>query len=211
MVYCVGLTGTIASGKSTVAHYFSKLGVEIISADAISKSLTMKTQPAFNEIVHHFGPTIVNPAGDLDRAHLRQLIFKSPKARLWLEKYLHPLIKTEIKRLIQTVKSPYCLIEIPLLKRRTDFPYLNRILLIQAHPEQQLARCSTRDKSSKNEVLIMLNTQLKTHPLLTKADDVLNNTGSLDELNHMVLKLHKQYLNQSIPFTNGSIHHNYFL
>lgn len=194
MVYCVGLTGTIASGKSTVANCFSILGIDIISADAIAKSLTEKTQPAFQDIVHHFGHSILTPAGDLDRPKLRELIFKDPTERLWLEQQLHPLIKDEIKRQTETVTSPYCLIEIPLLTNRANYPYLNRVLFIEAHPTQQVTRCTARDNSAKQDTLAILAAQPSTQQYLAIADDVLKNTGSLSALSNKVLALHKKYL-----------------
>ncbi len=194
MVYCVGLTGTIASGKSTVAGCFSKLGIEIISADQISKSLTAKTTPAFHEILHHFGTSILTPAGEIDRPQLRTLIFKDPKARRWLEHLLHPLIKEGIIHALQHVQSPYCLIEIPLLKLRTDYPYLNRVLFIESNPTQQIERAKARDGSSKADTLAILAAQANTAQVREIADDVLTNTGTLSDLDHQVLGLHQKYL-----------------
>lgn len=194
MVYCIGLTGTIASGKSTVADYFSKLGIDIISADNIAKSLTMQSQPAFNYIVDHFGVSILTRTGDLDRAQLRQLIFNQPDERRWLEQYLHPLIRKEIKHQIQQVTSPYCLIEIPLLKNKADYPYINRILLIKAHIEQQIGRCRRRDRSAAKDTKAIIATQKDHHQHIGLADDILENTGTLRALRNKVLALHRQYL-----------------
>ena len=194
MVYCIGLTGTIASGKSTVADFFSTIGIDIISADNIAKSLTTQSQPASNKIIDHFGPSILTHTGDLDRPKLRQLIINQPQERRWLEQYLHPLIRKEIEVQIQNVSSPYCLIEIPLLKKKSDYPYLNRILLIEAHITQQIARCKKRDSSSTNDVKAILTTQKTHHPYLDLADDILKNTGTLDALNNKVFVLHRKYL-----------------
>jgi dephospho-CoA kinase len=107
-MYTIGLTGQIASGKSTVAHYFSKLGAAIISADQISKELTQPNQKAFHDIISYFGTSVLTSTGELDRQQLRQFIFHETKHRLWLEALLHPLIK---ERIVEKIHQ---------LDRRTD-------------------------------------------------------------------------------------------
>lgn len=193
-MYCVGLTGNIASGKSTVAAYFAALGVDVISADAIAKQITAKTQPALQEIINHFGESVIASTGELDRPYLRQLIFKHPAERVWLENYLHPLIRTQIEAEVQKAKSPYCLIEIPLLRDRSLYTYLNRVLLVEAKTDQQIERLITRDNSSEKESLAILATQADRHALHKLADDILENTGSLAQLQKKVKQLHKLYL-----------------
>ncbi len=193
-MYCIGLTGNIASGKSTVASYFAQLGVAVINADEIAKDLTASHQPAFHEILTHFGHSILTAAGELNRRHLRQLIFNNTQARLWLEQLLHPLIRKQIEQHIRKVKAPYCLIEIPLLYNKSNYPYLNRVLLVQSLPELQIARCMSRDHSSREQALNILSTQSDEHERLKIADDLLINTGSLAELQGNVLALHEKYL-----------------
>lgn len=193
-MYCIGLTGNIASGKSTVASYFATLGIDVISADIIAKQLTAKNQPAFQEITNHFGKTVVTSAGELDRPYLRQLIFKDAAERLWLEKFLHPLIRKQIEAQVQIAKSPYCIIEIPLLRDGSLYPYLNRILLVEAKTDQQIERLISRDNSSRKDSLAILATQADTHTLHKLADDILENTGSLAELQKKVSHLHQGYL-----------------
>ena len=196
-MYCVGLTGSIASGKSTVAHYFSALNVDVINADEIAKELTSNNQPAFHKIVSHFGQTALTTTGELNRRYLRQLIFGNPQERLWLETLLHPLIRNEIKRKVSKLKTPYCLIEIPLLTDRSKYPYLNRVLLVQAAFEQQIARLITRDISSREDALAILATQSNHDIQLALADDILINTCSLAELQTHVASLHAKYLQYS--------------
>jgi len=93
MIYCVGLTGNIASGKSTVAQIFTDLGIDVINADHIAKELTVKNSQALKEIVTHFGIGVLNDEGQLNRRVLRELIFNNSLERLWLENLLHPLIR----------------------------------------------------------------------------------------------------------------------
>ena len=203
MVYCVGLTGTIASGKSTITDYFEKLGVVIINADDIAKKLTAHTQPAFHRIVSHFGTSVLTTSGELNRRHLRQLIFSDPLERQWLENLLHPLIRQQIEHEISQVEAPYCLIEIPLLTSRSDYPYLNRILVVQANPEQQINRFISRDNSSREAALAILATQSNENKQLELADDLLMNIGSLVDLEKKVNVLHIQYLQNADDRSNG--------
>lgn len=132
MTYCVGLTGNIATGKSTVATIFKQLEIEVISADCIAKQLTTKGQAAYTEIAAHFGSEILAADGQLNRRSLREIIFADKNERLWLENLLHPLIRKGIEEQISLCKSAYCVIEIPLLVDKVNYPYLNKILLIAA-------------------------------------------------------------------------------
>lgn len=194
-MYCVGLTGNIGSGKTTVASYFESLGIDIISADRVAKDLTKSNQPAYQDILHHFGPSVLQANGELNRPYLRQLIFTHEPNRLWLENLLHPMIRQMIKLKVGQVKSPYCIIEIPLLTSKENYPYLNRILLVKSDPKQQIERFMARDHSTKEDALAILATQqaqVEIH--LTMADDIIMNTGTLEDLQNKVTDLHKQYL-----------------
>lgn len=195
MVYCIGLTGSIGSGKSTAADFFASLGVAVISADKIAKTLTLKNAPAFHDIVTHFGPSILTADGELNRHHLRQLIFKNTEDRLWLENCLHPLIREQIKQAISHINAPYCIIEIPLLKDKSLYPYLKRVLLIQTSPTLQLSRLMTRDHSTQDDILAIMATQ-QNHETTQKnlADDIIINSGSRLALKHQIAALHTQYL-----------------
>ena len=193
-MYCIGLTGSIASGKSTVAGYFAGLGIATIHADAIAKRLTTNNQPLLDAIISHFGKSILTTTGELDRRLLRQRVFSNQQERQWLEQLLHPSIRTEIEQEISKSNTPYCLIEIPLLKDRSTYPYLNRILLVKAKHEQQIARFISRDNGSKASALAILAAQPDDNTLHAIADDVLNNTGSFNELQKKVKELHVKYL-----------------
>ncbi|HAT9655025.1 TPA: dephospho-CoA kinase, partial [Legionella pneumophila subsp. pneumophila] len=97
MVYSVGLTGNIASGKSTVAEFFSELGINVIYADKIAKELTSKNTPCYQDIISHFGSSVVLNNGELDRKRIRDIIFSNSNERLWLESLLHPVIREKIE------------------------------------------------------------------------------------------------------------------
>lgn len=193
-MYCVGLTGTIASGKSTVAAIFAKHGVHVISADHIARSLTSSGEPAQKQIIDHFGSSIVTSTGELDRRQLRDLIFKNSTDRLWLETLLHPMIRTRIEQEVKSSHAPFCIIEIPLLTNRSDYPYLNRVLLVLAKQEQQIKRLMLRDKNSKEQALSILAAQAAEEQYIALADDILDNDGSLDKLDKKASKLIAMYL-----------------
>ncbi len=194
MVYCVGLTGNIASGKSTVAKIFTQLGIDVINADAISKELTAKDQPAFVQIIHHYGKAVLNEDGELNRKQLRDIIFSDQHERTWLEQLLHPLIRQRIQERVENCCLPYCIVEIPLLINKNDYPYINRILLITASVETQIARVMQRDHCAREQALAILAVQPNIKTRMDNADDVLINNLSLEELRIAVTQLHHQYL-----------------
>ncbi len=194
-MYCVGLIGNIASGKSTVAAFFKALAITVISADEVSRELTAAKQPALKLITAHFGKTILHPSGELNRPALREIIFADPQERRWLEQLLHPLIRKAVKEKALQSLSPYTLIEIPLLKKIADYPYLNRILVVLAsNSEQQIQRIMQRDNSSREQAMVILATQSDHLSRLDLADDMIFNTSNLASLKKKVKNLHQYYL-----------------
>ncbi|MFT4058288.1 MAG: dephospho-CoA kinase [Legionella sp.] len=194
MVYCVGLTGGIACGKSAVAALFASRGVSIINADQISRDLTAKGQEALDQIVAHFGHTVLTATGELNRKTLREIIFSNTEERVWLEQLLHPLIRQHIKKQVEACPNPYCIAEIPLLIDKTHYPYINRILLITAPLKTQISRIMQRDNCSQKQAQAILAIQPNLNVRLQYADDILENDGTLIELKFKVNKLHQRYL-----------------
>lgn len=192
-MYCIGLTGSIASGKSTVATMFAELGVPIISADHIAKDLTKPGKPAFLKIIDHFGKEITSSEGNLNRPLLRDIIFKNIDDRLWLEELLHPLIRTNIEQEIKQLSSGYCLIEIPLLTNLLDYPYLNRVLLVLSDYESKIQRIMSRDKCSKQQAIAILKSQPSETRYKELADDIVINNCSLNQLKKRVSELNTEY------------------
>ncbi len=196
-VYTIGLTGYIASGKSLVSTLFSKYDIQIINADYIAKELTSPEQTAFKEIVHHFGSQVLTPNQTLNRAYLRQVIFSQPLERQWLEDLLHPLIQAKIKNKVDESTSPYCIIEIPLLVDRTNYPYLNRVLTILAPYELRLKRLTMRDNCTEKDALLIVAAQADDAAYRQAADDIIINDGSIDALEIKILHLHHAYMQQA--------------
>lgn len=194
MVYCVGLTGGIASGKSTAAEVFTELGIHVVNADNISRILTTQGQDAYTQIVAHYGPEILNEHNELNRNALRTIIFSDPKERTWLEQLLHPLIRQKIKEQVGLTTTPYCIVEIPLLIDKKAYPYINRVLLIQAPKHIQIERLMQRDKCNQEQALSILAAQPDTNLRLKNADDIIINDGGTDKLKTAIIDLHHKYL-----------------
>lgn len=197
MVYCVGLTGNLASGKSTAATFFSALGVQIINADQISRELTAKNHAAYHEIIQHFGSEIVDENGELNRKILRTIIFSDPNARKWLEQLLHPLIRQKIKEQVDLCTTAYCIVEIPLLIDKKTYPYINKILLIDAPQGQQISRVMQRDQCSRKQALAILASQPEMSLRLKNADDVFVNDSGIEALKTAITHLHHKYLREA--------------
>ena len=198
MVYAVGLTGNIASGKSTAAQIFSGFGIEVINADTISRELTAKNTEAHKIIVAHFGPTIELPDGEITRRRLREIIFSDPNERKWLENLLHPLIRQELERRVNLCTSPYCIVEIPLLIDKKNYPYLKKILLITAPINMQIKRVMERDHCSKEHAIAILSAQPDVNLRLKNADDIIDNDLDFNALKQSLNTLHHEYLKESL-------------
>ncbi len=190
----VGLTGGIGSGKSTVAKLFEEKGITVIDTDQLARDLTLPGQNALTCIVKEFGKSILLTNGTLNRAELRKQVFKNPAQRHWLENLLHPLIRKETQRLVETATSPYCIVVIPLLLETQPNPLIKRILVVDATKEQQLLRAKTRDNLSEKEIQVIMDTQVTRQQRLENADDVILNDGELKYLRPQVEKLHLDYL-----------------
>lgn len=194
MGYCIGLTGTIASGKSAAIAYFKSLEIDTFSADDIARQLTQKGMPSLTQIAKHFGQGILTKQGELDRRKLRQQIMQNSTERLWLENLLHPLIRQEIELRVKQCQSPYSVVEIPLLDSRTNYPYINRVLLITAEHQQQINRLMTRDHCTEAEAITLLSHQKNTNKHAEIANDIIFNSGSLMSFHQELSKLHQHYL-----------------
>lgn len=189
----IGLTGGVGSGKSTASRFFAELDVPVIDADQLARELVTPDSPALSQIVNRFGTSVLNH-GELDRARLRERIFQDPAARDALEAILHPAIRQEIGRRVSQLSAPYCIIAIPLLVERHWDSDVDRVLVIDATPERQIARTEARDGVSRAAVEGMLRAQASREERLARADDIIENNGELAHLREQVKMLHERYL-----------------
>ncbi len=190
----VGLTGGIASGKTTVAERFAELGVAVIDADEVARAVVAPGEPALGEVLERFGDTVLSPTGELDRRALRNLIFAEPEARHALEAILHPRIRAQMRARAAAAQGPYLVLVIPLLVEGGARDGIDRILVVDVDEDRQLERLMARDGSSRDQARAILSAQASRAARLQVADDVIPNGGSLDELRAGVDRLHRRYL-----------------
>jgi dephospho-CoA kinase len=190
----IGLTGGIASGKTTVARRFSELEVPVIDADESSRSVVAPGQPGLDQVVAAFGAGLLTAHGELDRRALRSLVFADPLRRQILERILHPLIRADMERQAKEAAGPYLVLAIPLLIEGGGRNRVDRILVVDAPEAIQLERLVTRDSVGLDEARAILAAQANRADRLQAADDVLTNTGTLPELREKVDRLHHRYL-----------------
>ena len=189
----VGITGGIGSGKTAVSDRFSELGVPVIDTDVISKELVEPGLPAFEEIVVAFGRKVVGNNGRLNRALLRKIVFENPSKRQQLEEILHVKIRAEVFHQLDALDCAYCVIVIPLLaESKRKYP-LDRVLVLDASADLQLARAEARGQQSREELEQIIRSQATREERLALADDVIENSGSIDELRESVNFYHQQF------------------
>lgn len=194
----VGLTGGIASGKTTVADLFTGRGVPIVDADIAARDVVAPGSQGLNEVVQAFGSEVLTPAGELDRRALRERVFSDPAERKRLEAILHPLIGQRLQQGLASAKGPYVLLVAPLLLEGTLKQTVHRVLVVDVPEEVQIQRVMARDGSQRTEAEAILAAQMPRQERLAQADDVLVNEAGLAALEQQVEQLHQKYLSLDI-------------
>ena len=190
----IGLTGGIASGKSTVAQLFAALGVPILDADQIARELVAPGSALRAQLFAHFGEQIRDSKGDLDRAALRRLVFANQTLRRELEALMHPAIHERTEQLAQRAHGPYQLHVVPLLVENNLSERYDRVLVVDSPEALQLARLRARDGSSAAQARAILAAQASRAARLAIADDVIVNDAAAQALRAQVASLHERYL-----------------
>ena len=190
----IGLTGGIASGKSTVAQRFTDLRVPIIDADVAARAVVASGTPGLAQVIERFGPGVLAQNGELDRRALRDLIFSNPGARRDLESILHPLIRADMERSADQAVGPYIVLAIPLLIEGGPSDRVDRILVVDVDEAVQLQRVMERDGCTAEQARAILASQASRSARLAAADDVLQNAGTVTDLRQAVDHLHERYL-----------------
>lgn len=201
MHYVVGLTGGIGSGKTTIGYLFSALGVPVVDADVIARDCVKKGSPLLTSIKHHFGESIIDAKGELNRTQLRQQIFHHPEEKKWLENLLHPAIYHACQQQLLLTTAPYTLLIAPLLLETKLHTLCQSILVIDAPEKSQITRASLRDNTSPELIKKMISTQLHRQERLKWATEIIRNDKPLDQhfltLAKNVQTLHHHYLTKS--------------
>ena len=195
MAFCVGLTGGIGSGKSAAASQFGALGATIVDTDEISHQLTAPGGAALPALKRQFGPACISADGGLDRAHMRGLVFRDAAAREKLEAILHPLIRQRTRDGIAAARAPYVVVVVPLLFETGAYlDIVKRVVVVDCDEDTQVRRVVARSGIAVDEVRRIMAAQLSRAERLARADDVLDNNGSLEALKLQVARLHDRYL-----------------
>jgi dephospho-CoA kinase len=190
----VGLTGGIASGKSTAAKFFGALGVPIIDTDQLARDVVEPGQPPLERLVERFGPSILTPDGHLDRPVLRTIAFSDAKARADLEALLHPAIGAAAEARSSEVGGIYQILVIPLLVEKSLGAQLDRVVVVDCDEELQIRRLQARDGSTLEQARAILNAQTSRAARLKAAHDVIKNDGDMSAVRDQVATLHTRYL-----------------
>lgn len=190
----IGLTGGIASGKSTVAALFAKLGVPIIDTDEVAREVSGPGSAALADIVRAFGNQALAADGTLDRRYLRSQVFADSGARQRLEAILHPRIRAAVGERLARLNAPYCLVVVPLLVETNFAQLVDRVLVIDADETSQIERAMRRSQLSRETVEKIMAAQASRAERLARADDVIPNIGHRAELEQHVERLHRHYL-----------------
>jgi len=195
MTLVVGLTGGIGSGKSAAADEFGKLGATVVDTDAIAHELTKAGGAAMPQVRRLFGEDYADAQGAMDRAKMRALAFRDPGARQKLEQLLHPLIRAESQRRIAAARGAYVIHVVPLLVESRDYRQrVSRVLVVDCPEDVQLERVRQRSRLSEEEIRRIMRSQASREDRLAAADDIIDNSGSLDALHKQVRELHARYL-----------------
>lgn len=196
--FCIGLTGGIGCGKSTVARLFEAQGASIIDTDEIAHQLTQADGEGIAPVLAAFGDDYIAASGAMDRAKMRSLILTDSAAKQKLEQILHPLILRHSKeRLLACNAAPYVILMAPLLLESPAFLQLvQRILLVDCDEQNQISRVMLRSGLMESEIRGIIALQTSRTARLAGADDIINNNGNSSELPGQVAALHRQYLSR---------------
>lgn len=190
----IGLTGGIASGKSTVADMFAALDVPIIDTDLIAREVVAPGEPALDDIRHEFGDAVFDDDGNLDRSAMRRIVFADGDARKRLESITHPRIQAVAYEQAASAGGRYQIIAVPLLTQSPIRDFVDRVLVVDCDEKTQIRRLVARDNESEGQARRILAAQASRDERLEIADDVVRNDGDLDVTLQQVQSLHHRYL-----------------
>lgn len=193
----IGLTGGIGSGKTTVSDHFSTLGIDIIDADEIVHRISTPGHQAYDAIIRHFGSDVLNTDETINRQKLSQCVFNNAKERQVLEGILHPAVRKAMQQEMNDSNSPYCILVIPLLVETGYTDLVDRVLVVTADKEKRTAWIKRRNGLSNDQIESIMAAQASDEERNNIADDVIENSGSLDSLFQQVEDLDRLYREMS--------------
>ncbi|WP_430461701.1 dephospho-CoA kinase [Thalassolituus sp. LLYu03] len=194
MVWVLGLTGGIGSGKTAASDYFAKLGICVVDADVVAREVVEPGEPAWLAIRDRFGADAFLADQSLNRAWLRQKVFAEPGERIWLEQQTHPRIRERIIEQLSKATSAYAVLVSPLLFESGQSALTQHTLLIDVPEPVQIERASQRDQNNEEQIRRIIAAQMSRADKQAKANDVADNSGTLAHLHQQLDQLHQRYL-----------------
>lgn len=188
----IGLTGGIATGKSSVAQLLREHGIPVVDADEVARLVVEKGTRGLEQVVMEFGEKVIRDDGKLDRGELGRMVFQDPKKLAALEGILHPLIRAHVdqeKKDLEARGHELAVYDVPLLFEKKMEPMFESIIVVHCKPEQQIERLMKRMRLSKAEALARIAQQLRLEDKITKAKFVIDNSGPPSALARQVTAL----------------------
>ncbi|WP_281647552.1 dephospho-CoA kinase [Parendozoicomonas sp. Alg238-R29] len=196
-MFVVGVTGGIGCGKTAVTDYLASKGIVIADADQASRVVVEPGRPALQSIAEHFGQHLILDDGNLNRRALRDIIFNDPNEKVWLEQLLHPLINNQLKQELQQAGSIYSVLVSPLLFETKQNTMADRVLVIDVAEEVQIERTIVRDDISREQAEAIIQSQANREKRRSFADDLIDNSGTIEQLHQQLDELHNRYIKLS--------------
>ncbi|MGG3800132.1 dephospho-CoA kinase [Metabacillus fastidiosus] len=199
MTLIIGLTGGIASGKSTVSNMFKEKNITVVDADQIARDVVEIGEPAYKEIVQHFGKEILNNDETINRAKLGSIIFQSEEERKILNNIVHPEVRKEMMsqtEIAKENKEEIVVLDIPLLYESNLTHLVHKTLLVYVDENVQVKRLMERNNYTYEEAKMRMEAQLSLEDKLKLADHVINNNGTIGETEEQLNKLINEWLDK---------------
>lgn len=190
----IGLTGGIGSGKSAAAEIFKDIGIDVIDADDLARDSLNTNSKGYELFINEFGEKYLDVNKDINRELLRKDIFNNSVIKIKLENIIHPLVRSSINAFVNSSKSDYCIIVVPLIFETSSSELYNRILVIDCDVSIQIERASKRDNQTTTQIENILDKQATREERISIADEVILNNGSIEYLRESVLNMHKKYM-----------------
>ena len=190
----VGITGGIGSGKTALTDWLAQQGITVVDADLAARVVVAPGQPALAEIAAAFGNSYLLPDGQLDRAALRELVFADADKRRTLETITHPRIREELVRQLSAANSPYAVLSSPLLLESGQSDLVDVSVVVDVPEDMQIARTMERDGNDQTLVEGIMAAQLGLETRKSRADIVIDNSGTLADLHEKAAILHQTLL-----------------
>lgn len=196
MTLIIGLTGSIATGKSTISAMFEELNIKVLDSDKIARDVVEPGKDAYNNIIKVFGKSILHEDGTLNRKSLGTIVFNDKNKLKQLNQIVHPAIRSEMNRkkdeYIQA-KEQCIVLDIPLLFENKLTHLVDKILLVYVDEDVQLNRLMDRDKSTKEEALSRINAQIPISEKIEKSDEVIDNNGTIEQSYDQLINILKKW------------------